>query len=132
MLKEDFKIFLLFFAYFMSAFFFTFYILYPRASEYTIPIIPAANSIPSSLVGLLELAFTGSALNINLLDDTFDQLNGYQQVDVILWLALYVFYVLISLILLLNLLIASAPSLLKARVPRRSAFPRDLVSPRTP
>ena len=59
-------VFLLLFGMFMFDFFVALFVLYPRAGNVYLPFVMPMNSWYSSLMGLFELAFTGSPSIIDL------------------------------------------------------------------
>jgi len=105
MLQRDLMVFLLLFGFFMIDFYFALYVLYPRAGLVYMPQVTTFNTWYTALRSLFELAFTGSPSAINL-DTDFTLLSTAQQVDFCIWLVVYLFFIILSLILLLNLLIA--------------------------
>ena len=105
MLKRDLILFIVIFGVFMAQFYFSLYILYPRAGAVFLPQVLAFNNWYDALKGLIELAFTGSPSPVDLERD-FAMLSTMQQVDLCFWFILYIYFVIISIILLLNLLIA--------------------------
>jgi len=80
-------------------------VLYPRAGAVAMPQVEQFNHWYNALAGLLELAFTGSPAAIDL-DTDLTILSTSQQVAFYLWLLVYLFFTILSLVLLLNLLIA--------------------------
>ena len=106
MLKRDLVIFMILFGYFMGCFFFTLYVLYPRTGDIYLPMALPFNKWHSAVRSMVELALVGSPVLLNLEVDNFETLSTSQVVAVCLWLAVYVFYMLFALILMLNLLIA--------------------------
>ena len=105
MLKRDLAVFLVLFAFFMLDFYFGLYVLYPRAGVVYMPQVDPFNNWYNAFRSLLELAFTGSPALINLEVD-FTILSNSQSLAFALWLIVYLFFIILSLILLLNLLIA--------------------------
>ena len=106
MLKRDLVIFMLLFGFFMANFYFTLYVMYPRSGDTYLPQVMPFNSWYSALRALIELAFTGSASAVNLEPENFQGLTTSQQAALAVWMTIYLFYVIFSMILLLNLLIA--------------------------
>ena len=104
-LKKDLKIFLVLFGFFLLTFYLTLFVLYPR-STIDLPLVDSFNRWEDAMQRLLELALTGSATTINLNPVLFGPLSTMQVIDFSLWFMIYYLFVLISLILLLNLLIA--------------------------
>jgi hypothetical protein len=105
MLKRDLMVFLILFSFFMAMFYFALYILYPRAGSVYLPQVMPFNKAKNGIRSLFELAFTGSPSVIDL-DADFSEFTAFQLVDFFVWLALYLLFIIMSLILLLNLLIA--------------------------
>jgi len=105
MLKRDLMIFMVLYIFFMLEFFFALYILYPRAGDVMLPQVRPFNTWYGSILSLFELAFTGSPSMIDLESD-FTPLSNMQSVDFLIWLGVYLLFIILSLILLLNLLIA--------------------------
>ena len=106
MMKRDLMVFLILFLFFMADFYFALYILYPRAGNAYMPQVLPFNRWYNGIRSLFELAFTGSPSVINLDINVFDELSPFQCIDFFIWLVVYLFFIILSLILLLNLLIA--------------------------
>ena len=77
----------------------------PRAGSVYLPQVMPFNKAKNGIRSLFELAFTGSPSVIDL-DADFSEFTAFQLVDFFVWLALYLLFIIMSLILLLNLLIA--------------------------
>ena len=105
MLKTDLLVFILIFLMFTAAFYVALYTIYPRAGNVWLPHVRKFNDWHTSLETLLELALTGSPALIDLSAD-YSYLSYSQLVDLAVFLLIYTFYAVFSVILLLNLLIA--------------------------
>ena len=105
MLKRDLMVFMVLFGLFMMTFYITLYTMYPRAGDVYIPHVMKFNAWYTAIQSLLELAFTGSPANVNL-DVDYDDLSYSQTAGLVVFFAIYVFYGVLSVILLINLLIA--------------------------
>ena len=105
MIRRDLMQFLVLFGYFMLAFYFGLFVLYPRAGIVYLPLCDPFNNWYNAIRALFELAFTGSPSIIQLEVD-FSMLSTSQTFDFVLWMVVYVAFVLILVVLLLNLLIA--------------------------
>ena len=86
------------------------WVLYPRAATDELPIAPDFNDGLSAMQALMTLAFLGEPLTLNLSFDVLGTLSMWELLDVCVWVAAYVFFVLMSIVLLLNLLIAMLSS----------------------
>jgi len=106
MFKNDLAIFLLLFGYFMTAFSAAMFILYPRSGEGIITTIPAFNTWYSALYAQLGVALVGNPTTLYTDPALLEPLGPWEMVDMMLFFVCYFFFVLISLILLLNLFIA--------------------------
>jgi len=106
MFKNDMIVFLILFTYFMVVFYAALYILYPRSGDGYIPTIPAFNNWYEAAKAQMEVALVGNPTPINLNPELLGALGTAEQVTFGIFMILYFFYVLISLILLLNLFIA--------------------------
>ena len=60
MLQKDLMVFMILFGFFMLTFFFSLFILYPRAGHVYMPQVVQMNTPYSALKSLFELAFTGA------------------------------------------------------------------------
>lgn len=105
MLQRDLVVFLLLFGFFMIDFYVALFVLYPRSGVVYLPQLMPFNTWYNALRSLFELSFTGSPALIDLESD-FTVLSTSQQVDFVLFLVVYLFFIILSIILLLNLLIA--------------------------
>ena len=105
MMQRDLLVFLLLFGFFMFDFYIALFFLYPRAGTLSMPQVRDFNTWYSALQALFLLAFTGSPSNIDIEVD-FTTLSNMQAFDFALWLFVYLMFTILSLILLLNLLIA--------------------------
>jgi hypothetical protein len=110
-LRNDLLIFLNVFGAITVAFFFAMFFLYPRSGASQLLIIEQFNKPISAMINLLELALVGANADIDV-DAIFDPLstNWMARINLIVFVASYVIYTLISLILLMNLLIAMLSS----------------------
>ena len=81
------------------------YILYPAASG-GLPFAPDYSEWYDSLKSVLTLALSGSTSTIDISPALWSGLTNMQRVDVSLFFVVYIGFVLLSIILLLNLLIA--------------------------
>jgi len=105
MMRRDLFVFLLLFGFFMFDFYIALFFLYPRAGTLSMPQVRDFNTWYSALQALFLLAFTGSPSHIDIEVD-FTTLSNMQAFDFTLWLVVYLMFTILSLILLLNLLIA--------------------------
>lgn len=106
-LRSDLVIFLVIFVVYLATFYLTLYTLYPRAGEGVLPHMLDFNDWYTSGRALLELAFTGSPAMIDLkAAAAYEGLSASQAVDLVVFVVIYLFYAILSVVLLLNLLIA--------------------------
>jgi hypothetical protein len=107
MLTDDLTKFMACFLGFLGMFYVSLYLLYPRTGSHLLPHVPAFNSYHKGLFALLDLSFMGERVDFSLFEDsTFEVMSGMQVGNLFLWLALYYTFTIVSLILLINLLIA--------------------------
>jgi len=106
MFKDDLFVFILLFSYFMVAFFSAMWVLYPRAGDAEIAIAPQFNEWYEALRAHIEVPMIGQATRLHFNPENWEGLSAMAIIDIAIWSGLYYFYVLVSLILLLNLLIA--------------------------
>ena len=104
MFQNDLFVFLIIFTYFMVVFYAAMYILYPRSGELTIDMIPAFNTWYGAMYAQLEVALIGNPTKLVTDPTLLEHLGHAELIDMALFGLLYFFYVLISIILLLNLL----------------------------
>ena len=91
----------------LQAFYIALYILYPRANGfYDVGFVVPFNNWYDAALAVVQLAFLGVnfELNIDVLFET--ELSLWQEVDLVCFGVLYIAFILFSIILLLNLLIA--------------------------
>ena len=81
-------------------------VLYPRSGQNYLPLAMEFNAWHTAIRALIELAFTGTPMVLNLAPQNFEPLSRSQAVALWIWLAVYVAFILFALVLLLNLLIA--------------------------
>ena len=105
MLKRDLRVFIGLFGLFMLTFYITLYTMYPRAGDVFLPHVLKFNSWYTAIQSLFELSFTGSPAIIDL-DQNWDHLSLSQKWDLGTFFFIYIFYGVLSVILLINLLIA--------------------------
>ena len=106
MFRENFRIFLLIFLYFIISFSGAMYVLYPRSGEGYIGTIPAFNTWYGVFNAQLLTALVGSNPAMFTEPELIEPLGRVEKLDMFFFFVLYFFFVLISLILLLNLFIA--------------------------
>jgi len=106
-LRNDLLTFLAIFAVYLATFFLALYTLYPRCGAAFLPHMPAFNDWHTSAQALLELAFTGSPPSLDLIAASqYEGLSASQTASLALFGGVYLFYAILSVVLLLNLLIA--------------------------
>ena len=103
--KNDLKIFIILFGYFLLTFYFLLFVLYPRTNG-ELPMLAQMNTFHATIDMLLQLALMGAGGIFDLSPELFEPLSTTQYVDFFVFYVAYYFYVLLALILLLNLLIA--------------------------
>jgi hypothetical protein len=103
--KNDLKIFIILFGYFLLTFYFLLFVLFPRTSG-KLPMMDQMNTFHQAVEMLLQLALLGAGGTFDLSLELFEPLSTTQYVDFVIFYVAYYFYVLLALILLLNLLIA--------------------------
>ena len=91
---------------FATAFYSALFVLYPRAGDEWLGLVPQFNTMLDALKAQLELALVGKETRIILDSDELLDLSPMRAVDLAAFFSLHFLYVLVSLILLLNLLIA--------------------------
>jgi hypothetical protein len=106
MLREDIFIFLVLFVLFITNFYLILYTIYPRAGDSMLPEFSQFNRWSKALEAMWVLAFMGEPADMDFEYEQLSALNFWQKVDMSVFVGTYFFYVLMSIILLLNLLIA--------------------------
>ena len=106
MLRNDIVIFMVLFMLFIGNFYCLLYVVYPRAGDSLLPEAAQFNGWADALQAMATLAFLGEPIDLELSKEQLSLLSGWQQVDMAVFLLFYVVYILMSIILLLNLLIA--------------------------
>ena len=107
MLFNDIATFLVLFFEFVLAFYCAMYILYPHAEGFErLGVVESFERWDSALLSMLQLGFLGVEMEVNLVAFRTQDLTPWQSVDLIIFGFLYIVYILMSIILLLNLLIA--------------------------
>ena len=87
-------------------FFLSLYILFPRTGANSLPLVEQFNTVEHAIIALFDLALIGEKVDIKILSDAFDALSPTQSLCAVLWICLYYMFLIISLILMINLLIA--------------------------
>lgn len=106
MLREDIFIFLVLFVLFITNFYLILYTVYPRAGDSSLPEFTQFNEWNKALEAMWVLAFMGEPAETDFQPEQLSALSFWQKVDMCVFVGTYFFYVLMSIILLLNLLIA--------------------------
>ena len=104
MVAHDISIFLALFMMFLFNYGFAMYICYPRVGYFGPPYAPHFNYFLGAVQEMAELAITGDAIRLFL--DVQQPDTTAMWIEVILFMVLYIIYTMLTLILLLNLLIA--------------------------
>ncbi len=108
-LQHDLRVFMVVFCFFVLEFGLSLYILYPRAGTIFMAQVDQFNTWQGAIKSMVELAVTGSPADIDLAAN-WSELSHGQILNFALFLILYVFYGVLALILLLNLLVAMLSS----------------------
>lgn len=93
----------------LASFYIALFVLYPRSGFATLPHVESFNTWYTALFALIDLSFIGEKVEFDLLwnEGAFNgHLSGYQYADILVWILLYYLFMLVSLVLLINLLIA--------------------------
>ena len=106
MLRKDVSTYLTVFLWLFAGFYLALYILYPRSGAATLPQVQSFNTVLSSVLDLLRLSVLGEGVDFDFLTDSFGAMSMAQLVCLCLWLLLYYMWLILSVILMLNLLIA--------------------------
>jgi len=111
MLIGDIAPFIIVWLAFITTFWMTLYVLYPRGGANQLPHVAKFNEGPESFLALLDLSFVGEPVDIEILaQETLlssdNVLSPWQLVDLATWGFFYYSWLIISLVLLVNLLIA--------------------------
>ena len=108
MIRGDVFTFLTIFAANFLAYFLALFTLYPRSGTGELPYVPAFNSLRASLYYMLNLSILGESLELPLFDETvfLGNLDNAQIACLFLWTCLYIVWIILSVILMINLLIA--------------------------
>ena len=105
-LQSDLTTFMIVFIWFMFTFYCCLFVLYPRSGTAALPISDQFNFHKEAIFATIDLAIGGEPFDLKLPDDAFTAMGAMQKFDAWLWIAIYYFYMVASLILLINLLIA--------------------------
>jgi len=105
-LSNDLAVFMVLFSIFISVFYFTLYIVYPTAGAVELPQVPAFNELGTAINSMMMLALLGEPVDMDVDPIALAQLGNWQLFNFGVFISFYLGYVLMSLILLLNLLIA--------------------------
>ena len=106
MMTNDVKRFMMLFIYILANFYGVLYIIYPRAGAIELPQAPQFNKWNDALLAMVNLGFIGDGVELQLRAEDFFYLSKWQRVDLIFFVGAYVSYTIVSVVLLLNLLIA--------------------------
>jgi hypothetical protein len=106
MLRQDILTFMILFAFFIANFYCLLYITYPREGEESLPFAQQFNDPWVALQAVISLAFLGDSMSLILQPEDLAALTSWQRLNIVVFIVVYVFYILMSIILLLNLLIA--------------------------
>ncbi len=98
--------FLIIFVLLLFNFYGALYVVYPRAGHEEQQMVDEFNDWRNALASLMTLALTGEPLRLLLLTNDLEQLSWWQWLDFCTFLVLYVAFILVAFIMLLNLLIA--------------------------
>ena len=103
MLIDDLRIFMALFLMFLFNFFTAMFVVYPAPA----PQATQFNALPSAVSALVDLAFVGQPVELDLAATTVERVpSTWERVDLSIFVLLYYGYVLVAMVLLLNLLIA--------------------------
>jgi hypothetical protein len=107
-IRGEFITFTFVFMIFLGSFMLTFTSIFPEHPDAgPLPQVPGfADGTPSVLYAILMLGFVGEPLKLKLLPELWDPLGTWQKVNLAICGVVYIMYTFLSIILLLNLLIA--------------------------
>jgi len=94
---------------YLLTFYVALFVVYPRSGANMLPHVASFNNWYTALFALIDLSFIGEKVEFKLLweEGAFDgHQSGWQYADLFAWLVLYYLFMLVSLVLLVNLLIA--------------------------
>ena len=104
---NDLFTFLWLFCAFIVSFYCALYILYPQANGFErIGVVDSFNTWYGALVSVAQLGFLGAEFDVDMDVLSTTALSTWQRIDLVTFAALYIIFILMSIILLLNLLIA--------------------------
>ena len=106
MIKEDVSVYMSIFLWFFTGFYVALYLLYPRSGTRALPFVPSFNTDISAFLDLLRLSILGESPDIHPLLEAVAPLSWPQGVALVLWLVVYYGWLILSVILMINLLIA--------------------------
>jgi hypothetical protein len=106
MVRRDVSVYLTVFLCLFAGFFLALYIIYPRSGEHTLPHVPSFNTVHTAVLDMLRLSILGESTTIYPITEAFDAMGTAQVVCGLLWLLLYFMWQILSVILMINLLIA--------------------------
>ena len=108
MLLNDVAIFLVAYSWCLLAFFLGLFTLYPRSAGRDFPVTPTFNDASATAQAILELAFIGEAfkVDLDLIWPVLGRFHPLTSLALFSWFGVYLFFVIVTLILLINLLIA--------------------------
>ena len=106
MLRRDLATFMIVFLWFGLMFYCLLYTIYPRSGYSALPQVNEFNTHFDAIFALIDLSFLGERVTLNMLPESFEYMGAVQLVDLWLWLVFYYIFMIISIILMINLLIA--------------------------
>jgi hypothetical protein len=106
MLRRDMATFMALFLWFLVASYFGMYTLYPRSGGNSLPHVSSFNNWYIAFFALTDLSFLGEKIAFTFFETSWEHMGSTQLLCLFLWLALYYMFLIISLILMINLLIA--------------------------
>ena len=108
MLRDDVATYLVAYAWTLVVFFFALWTLYPRAGEDLFPVAEQFNSPISAIQAIIQLSLIGEPFQIysSMLVPLSKHMSWTMTLSLGLWILLYLFFIIMTLILLVNLLIA--------------------------
>jgi len=106
MVRNDVSVYMTVFLWLWGGFWLALYILYPRSGENSLPHAPAFNTVHNSALELISLSLLAQEVELHLLPEAFDAMSPAQIACMALWMLLYAIWLILSVILMTNLLIA--------------------------
>ena len=106
MIFNDITTYMIVFLWLFIAFFLALFVLYPRTGNNMLPQAPSFNSYSDALLVMMRMSLLGESVDFTLMEAATDAMSTSQNAALIIWIVVYYVYAVLSIILMMNLLIA--------------------------